>query len=98
MATPGHSGAAQLSTAMSHEQTLVSGRDYYAAAAAPRWSDTLNFLAHREKEPSGIKKSRHVRRSPHPFFFFFALNEAPEKKGRCSANAQTKNAQCHAVL
>lgn len=40
-----HSGVARLSAAMSHRQTL----DYCAAAVAPRWSDTLNFLAHGEK-------------------------------------------------
>lgn len=81
MPTPGHSGVARLSAAMSHEQTLASGRDYYAAAAAPRWSDTLNFLAHVEKGRSGIKAGRHARRffpplpPPSFFFFFLALNE-----------------------
>lgn len=80
MPTPGHSGVARLSAAMSHEQTLASGRDYYAAAAAPCWSDTLNFLAHGEKGRSGIKAGRHARRfffslPASLFFSFLALNE-----------------------
>lgn len=75
MPTPGHSGVARLSAAMSHEQTLASGRDYYAAAAAPRWSDTLNFLAHGEKGRSGIKAGEARKEiffffPPASFFFF----------------------------
>lgn len=59
MPTSGHSSmnccklsVAQLSAALSHEWRLASGWDY-SAVVAPLWSDTLSFLAHREKEAKG---------------------------------------------
>lgn len=57
--TSGHSSVnccelsvARLSAALSHEWRLASGWDY-CAVVAPLWSDTLSFLAHREKEAKG---------------------------------------------
>jgi len=51
MPTSGHSRVNRC-TALSHEWRLESGWDY-CGVVAPLWSDTLNFLAHTEREEEG---------------------------------------------
>lgn len=56
---------------MSHEQILASGWDYYAAVA-PRRTDTLNFLAHREK--GGRQARKEI------YFYFWGILNTDRKK------------------